>query len=141
MFRANKDVRDELLRVMREEYPAHLAAVAAAFGAKVEAPEVGRVVKNGTTRCIVTPPTMSGITDSREIIAGPMDFWVIVTVSDADAEQRDLKLEAHTAAMVTALEGERVEVTDFDTSPPGVEDNEQVQSVGVRVRVEVAVSR
>jgi hypothetical protein len=141
MWTENKAARDELVRIMESEYPAHLAEVAAAFGVKATAPTVRRVTGNDPCLCVVDPPTMSGIRDTRDIVAGPIDCWVKVRVSVADAAERDKLLEAHFAALVTALSGDRIEVVDADTSPPGVEDNEQVQWVGVLARTQVAASR
>jgi hypothetical protein len=141
-FTANKDARDEILRLMSEDYPAVLQQVATEYGRTVPAlASIAKVDRGGWPRGIVRPPSIPNITDTGPMLATSSDIWVHIGVSNADELERDEQLECHMTALLRCLTGDGIECSGADTSPPGTQENEQVQYVGVMVRVRAAQAR
>lgn len=139
MFSANKTARDLLVSILETDLPPQLDLLGLPPLRKVYRVEEGArpVYPNG----FVPPVTGRVVSIGSGSMTSEVELYAIITVSVNSPETRDEQVEGYMTALMRCLYRDgnpRIEPVSFDTSPPAVVDRDQVQSVGVLVRVTVA---
>ena len=146
-----RDVRDEAMRLMRDEYPAVLAQVASEYGANAPPPRSVSRSRRGHKSyplAVVRPPSAKGDDRYSTVTSahGDLLMWVVVWVLGSSDATREETLEIHGEAITRLFHGRRggpAMVFRFaaeEFSPLGKEDSDTVQAVGIQLRITTATS-